>query len=65
MIEVQELAREFQDILQITESVAKITTKFQERSLLVPLYVADEEMKKMRDQNMPSDEIHDFMSLLG
>ena len=46
MIEVQQLAREFQDLQQTTETVAEITAKFNERALLVLQYVADEEMKK-------------------
>ena len=44
IIEVQQLAREFQDLTQTTETVAEITAKFQERALLVPQYAADEEM---------------------
>ena len=46
MIEVQQLARKFQDLRQTTETVAEITAKFRERALLVPQYVVDEEMKK-------------------
>ena len=46
VIEVQQLAREFQDLRQTTETVAEITAKFRERTLLVPQYAADEEMKK-------------------
>ena len=36
IIEVQQLAREFQDLQQTTETVAEITAKFRERALLVP-----------------------------
>ena len=46
IIEVQQLEQEFQDLTQTTETVAEITAKFKERALLVPQYVADEEMKK-------------------
>ena len=45
---VQQLAREFQDLRQTTETVAEITTKLQNRALLVPQYAKDEEMKKIR-----------------
>ena len=44
-IDVQQLAREFQDCRQTTEIVAEITAKFHERALLVPQYAMDEEMK--------------------
>ena len=47
LIDVQQLARESQDIFQTTEMMADITAMFRERSLLVPKYVADEEMKKV------------------
>lgn len=46
VIVVQQLAREFQDLQKTTRTVAEITTMFTERALLVPQYVADEEMKK-------------------
>lgn len=59
-IEVQQLVREFQDLSQTTESVAKITTKFCERALLVPKYVANEEMKNTRYHYMLKDEIRYF-----
>ena len=36
VIEVQQLAREFQDIRQTTEIVAEITAMFRERTLFVP-----------------------------
>ena len=35
-IEVQQLAKEFQDLRQTTKTVAEITSKFRERDLLVP-----------------------------
>ena len=35
VIEAQQLVREFQDLLQTTETVAEITNMFQERDLLV------------------------------
>ena len=45
-IEVQQLAREFQDLRQMTEMVMEITAMFRERALLVPQYLADKEKKK-------------------
>lgn len=48
VIVVQELAREFQDLCQTTKSVVEITSMFRESVLLVPHYVADENMKKAR-----------------
>ena len=41
-----EVAMEFLDMRQTTETVAEITAKFKERAMLVPRYVSDEEMKK-------------------
>ena len=57
MIKVQQLAREFQDLLQTTEFVAEITTMFHERDFLVPHYVAQEEIKKARYHDMLKHEI--------
>ena len=57
MIEVQQLAREFQDLQQTTETVMEITAKFRERALLVLQYVADEEMKKARYHEMLRSDI--------
>ena len=54
---MQQLAREFQDLTQTTESVAEITTKFRERALFVPQYAADEEMKKARYHEMLRSDI--------
>ena len=61
-IEVQQLAREFQDLTQTTETVAEITAKFRERALLVPQYAADEEMKKARYHEMLRSDIRQFVS---
>lgn len=44
VIEVQQLAREFEDLRQTNETMAEITTMFKERDLLVPLYFIDDEM---------------------
>ena len=52
VIKVQQLAREFQDLTQIIETVVEITAKFKERALLVPQYTANEEMKKARYHEM-------------
>ena len=46
MIEMQQVAREFQDLQHTIDGVAEITAMFRERFLLVPQYVANEEMKK-------------------
>ena len=43
----------------------EITTKFWERALLVPQYVADEEMKKLRYHDMLWDDIRKFVSISG
>ena len=40
-VELQQLAREFLDMRQTTETVAEITVKFRERALLVPQYDGD------------------------
>nr|KAJ0224671.1 hypothetical protein LSAT_V11C100043830 [Lactuca sativa] len=58
----KQLAREFQDLTQTIETVAEITAKFGERALLVPQYVADEEMKKARYHEMLRDDIRQFVS---
>lgn len=64
-IEMQQLAREFQDLRQTTETVAEITAKFRERALLVPQYIADEEMMKTRYHDMLRDDIREFVSFSG
>ena len=46
LIKVQQLAKEFQDLQQTTETVIEITVMFRERAFLVTQYVADEDMKK-------------------
>lgn len=46
------MVREFPDLCQMTEIVAEITAKFRKRALLIPLCVADEDMKKMRYHDM-------------
>ena len=57
MIELQQLAREFQDLEKTTETVAEITTKFREMTLLVSQYVADKEMKKAQYYEMLRSDI--------
>ena len=61
-IEVEQLAKEFQDHHQTTETVVVITAKYRERDLLVPQYVADEEMKKTRYHDVLRDDIREFVS---
>ena len=51
-IEGKQLAREFQDLHQTTETVVEITAKFRERALLVPQYATYEEMRKTRYHDM-------------
>lgn len=38
---MQQLAREFRDLRQTTETVVEITTKFSKKALLVMQYAAD------------------------
>lgn len=45
--------------------MADITAKFREKDLLVPKYIADGEMKKMRYPDMLHDDIWEFVSLLS
>ena len=47
---------------QTTESVAEITTKFWEKSLLVPQYTGDEEMKKTHYHDMLIADIQKYIS---
>ena len=49
--------RELQNLRQTTVTVAEITGVFHERALLVPQYVVDKEMKKVRYHYMLNDEI--------
>lgn len=46
----------------MTEIVVDITTKFQERALLVTQYAVDEEMKKTRHHDMLRLDIREFVS---
>ena len=61
-VEIQQLAREFLDMRQNTETVAEITTKFRERALLVPQFAGDEDMKRIRYHDMLRSEIRDHVS---
>mgnify|MGYP001763371762 CR=1 FL=1 len=56
------MARAFQDLRQTTDTVAEITAMFRKRALLVPQYVADEEMKKARYHEMLRSDIWQFVS---
>lgn len=62
-IEVQLLAREFQNMCQMKETMTEITTEFRERALLVPHYVADNEMRKMRYHDIFMDDIREFVRI--
>lgn len=57
---MQELVREFQDLHKTTDTMAKITTMFRERALLVPQYVLNEEMNKTRYDHMLRADIMEF-----
>lgn len=59
------MPREFHDLLQTTKIVVEITFKFRERALLVPQYVVNEQIKKMRYHDMLIDDIIDFVSISG
>ena len=61
MIKVQQLAREFQDLQQTTETVTEITSMFREKPLIVLQYVADEEMNKARYHEMLQSNIRQFV----
>ena len=45
--------------------MAEIIAKFMERALLVPQYIANEEMRKTGYHDMLRDDISEFMSFLG
>ena len=60
-MELQQLAREFLDMRQITETVAEITAMFRERALLVPQYARDEEMRKTRYHDMLGADISEHV----
>lgn len=45
------------------EIVAEITAMFRERTLLVPKYTVDEEIKKKRFHDMLRDDIRNFRSV--
>ena len=62
IIEVQQLTMEFQELRQTTKTVEEIIAKFRERVMLVPHYVADEEINKTRYHDLLRDDIKDFMS---
>ena len=51
------MAREFQDLHHTTETVADIIAMFCDRALIVPSYVADEEIKKERYHEMLRSDI--------
>mgnify|MGYP001545561034 CR=1 FL=1 len=64
-IEVQRLVREFHDLQQTTETVAEITAKFREQTLLIPQYATDEEMRQTRYHSMLRNDIREFVSFTG
>lgn len=60
-IKVQQLPREFWHMRHTTETMTKITTKFQQRALLVPQYATYKEMRKTRYHDMLISYIWDFV----
>lgn len=60
-IEVLQLGREFQYLQETTDTMENITSRFREKALLVPQYDRDEEMKKMRYQDMLKENIRMFV----
>ena len=61
-VELQQLAKEFLDMRQTTETVAEITAKFRERALLVPQYARDEDMRRTRYHDMLRADIREHVS---
>ena len=61
-VEGHQLVSEFLDMRQTTETVAEITAKFRERSLLVPQYAGDEEMKKTGYHDMLRADIQKYVN---
>ena len=61
-VELQQLAREFLDMRQSTNTVAEITAKFRERSLLVPQYAGDEDMRRTCYHDMLRADIQEYVS---
>ena len=64
-IEVQRILREFQELHQTTNTVVKITAKFQEQVLLILQYPADEDMSRTRYHSNLRDDISEFLSFSG
>ena len=65
VVELQQLAREFLDMRQTTETVVEITAKFWERVLLVPQYEGDEDMRRTRYHDMLRADIREYVSFLA
>ena len=61
-VELQQLAREFLNMRQTTETVAEITAKFRERPLLVPQYLGYEEIRKTHYHDMLRADIREHVS---
>ncbi|XP_052620076.1 uncharacterized protein LOC128126364 [Lactuca sativa] len=61
-VELQQLATEFLDMRQTTETVAEITAKFWERALFVPQYAGDEDMRRTRYHDMLRADIREHVS---
>ena len=63
VVDVEQIAIEFPDMTQTTETMAEITTRFRERALLVPRYATDEEMRKTWYHDMLRSNIREFFSI--
>ena len=57
--------RDFHNLQQTTKTVAEITAKFRERTLLIPQYATDEDLRRTRYHSMMRDNIQEFVSFTG
>ena len=56
------MVKKFLDMRKMTETVAEITTKFQECDLLVPQYVVEDEMRNTRYHDTLRSNIREYVS---
>lgn len=61
---MKRLVKEFLELHQTTEIVAKITAKVWERALLIPQYVADEDTRRTMYHSKKRDDICEFVSFI-
>lgn len=62
-IKVQHLAWEYLMLEQSSETMVEIATKFRERALFCPQYVAIQDMRKTRYHDMLRAEIRELMNI--